>query len=156
MSFSLGRGQVLQPGANCIKSEVSTLHRKESPLVDVLRTLWPSPIFLLPLKEPDLRNSTECARRKRHEYFSLPASREENFFYNLHEGFFLKNCMYSWIQTKMYCTREKECAARPLSRSYAAHLSVLRRQQHPPLGSRGGRLQELLNASSLNVRKWNI
>lgn len=114
MSFSLGRGQVLQPGANCIKSEVSTLHRKESPLVDVLRTLWPSPIFLLPLKEPDLRNSTECARRKRHEYFSLPASREENFFYNLHEGFFLKNCMYSWIQTKMYCTREKERGTPPV------------------------------------------
>lgn len=107
MSFSLGRGQVLQPGANCIKSEVSTLHRKESPLVDVLRTLWPSPIFLLPLKEPDLRNSTECARRKRHEYFSLPASREENFFYNLHEGFFFKE-LYVFVDTNQNVLHQRK------------------------------------------------
>ena len=44
-------------------------------------------------EESDLKKKQRGVHKEKdmNLYFSLPASRKENFFYNLHEGFFFKS-----------------------------------------------------------------
>lgn len=100
------RSQVLQPGANCARSYVLNFKNK----TEILLTLWLS-LFLLMLREEcDLKkkHTGVCTKKDMNLYFSLPASRKENFSTVCMRDFFLTVCTHGY---KLKCTvsyREKE------------------------------------------------
>lgn len=94
--------------------------------VEILLTNYDFPLFLLCLEKNLIqrRNMGGMHKAKRHDYFSLPASRKE-IFYNLHEEFFfLKVCAYGY-QNVLY--RQK---VQKMKFTFShSHLSILRCQQ---------------------------
>lgn len=80
--------EILYPTeANCARS-VELLKRRHHLLKSCLSVAFPC--LLVIRKESDLKKKHRGVHKEKDTnlYFSLPASRKENFFYNLHEGFF--------------------------------------------------------------------